>query len=212
MAVIAAEAYLSPPRQQPAEPLPDEELHRARIYRLLARLLAAPPDAPLLAGLAALAADDSDLGSAFAALARAAAETTPSAAAAEYHDLFIGLTRGELLPYGSYYLTGFLNEKPLAALRGALAGFGVARAPEVKEPEDHIAALCEVMAGLIEGAYGEPQPLAVQREFFEAHVAPWAGRFLADLAGAEAARFYVAVGELGRLFVAIEGNAFTMET
>lgn len=212
MAVVAAEADLLAPSKRTTEPLPDEEMHRARIYALLARLLAAPPDPPLLAALAALGADASDLGGAFGALAEAAADTAPGYAAAEYHDLFIGLTRGELLPYGSYYLTGFLNEKPLAVLRGTLAGLGVARAADVKEPEDHIAALCEVMAGLIDGAYGAPQPLAVQREFFEAHIAPWAGRFFADLAGAEAARFYRAVAELGRRFVAIESAAFKMDT
>jgi TorA maturation chaperone TorD len=210
MAVSAAETYEA--SQHAAEPLPDEEAQRAQIYALLARLLAAPPDAKLLAGLAELGADDSELGRAFTTLARSAATADPASVAEEYHDLFIGLTRGELLPYGSYYRTGFLHEKPLAALRAALARLGVARAPEIKEPEDHIAALCEVMAGLIEGAYGAPQPLAVQREFFEAHLAPWAGRFFAELAGAEAARFYVAVGELGRLFVAIEGAAFAMDT
>lgn len=212
MPVFVAEAHASPRTQHVAEPPPEEEAHRARLYGLLARLLAAPPDKPLLEELAALCGDDSELGGAFAAVARAAATTTPEAVADEYHDLFIGLTRGELLPYGSYYLTGFLNEQPLAALRGTLAGLGIARAAQVKEPEDHIAALCEVMAGLIGGAYGMPQPLAVQRMFFERHIAPWAGRFFSDLAGIEAAVFYAPVGRLGRLFLAIENAAFAMET
>jgi TorA maturation chaperone TorD len=212
MAVAAAEAHALPGRTHLAEPLPDEELHRARIYGLLARLLAAPPDAPLLAGLAALCSDDSDLGRAFAALAQAANSAAPEAVAEEYHDLFIGLTRGELLPYGSYYLTGFLNEKPLAVLRGALARLGIARVGQVKESEDHAAALCEVMAGLIGGAYGPPRPLAIQREFFDMHLAPWIGRFFSDLAGAKAAVFYAAVGRLGRLFVEIESAAFAMDS
>jgi TorA maturation chaperone TorD len=212
MRVVAAEA-LAPPRSQHVdEELPDEEAHRARIYGLLARLLAAPPDAPLLAALAALSGDDSELGRAFTALADAARSATRDRVAEEYHDLFIGLTRGELLPYGSYYLTGFLNEKPLAVLRGALARLGIARATEVKEPEDHVAALCEVMAGLIGGTYGAPQPLALQREFFETQIAPWTARFFTDLAGAKAAVFYTAVGELGRLFVAIESAAFAMDS
>lgn len=208
MAVVSAETYS--PTRYVAPPLPDEEAQRARLYALLGRLLAAPPDAGLLGALAGLRGDDSELGRAFAALAQAAT-ADPDAVAQEYHDLFIGLTRGELLPYGSYYRTGFLHEKPLAALRGALAALGIARSPAVKEPEDHIAALCEVMAGLIDGAYGAAQPLAVQREFFEAHIAPWAGRFFADLTAAEAARFYAAVGELGRLFAAIEAAAFAMD-
>lgn len=212
MAVVAAEAVAPPRSQYVGETVPAEESHRARIYGLLARLLAAPPDAPLLGGLAALTGDDSDLGRAFVALAEAARSATSDAVAEEYHDLFIGLTRGELLPYGSYYLTGFLNEKPLAVLRGTLARLGIARAADVKEPEDHVAALCEVMAGLIGGTYGAPQPLALQREFFETQIAPWTGRFFSDLAGAKAAVFYAAVGKLGRLFVAVESTAFAMDS
>jgi TorA maturation chaperone TorD len=208
---FAAEASPSPRNERAAEAPPDEELFRGRIYGLLARLLAAPPDMPLLASLASLAGDDTELGRAFAVLAEAAGTAAPARVAEEYHDLFIGLTRGELLPYGSYYLTGFLNEKPLAELRGTLAGLGVGRADDVKEPEDHVAALCEVMAGLIDGAYGAPQPLAVQRGFFETHMAPWIGRFFADLEGADAAVFYAAVGRLGRVFVEIESTAFAMD-
>ena len=211
MNIGAAGLHTPAESQHLAEPPPEEELQRARIYRLLARLLATPPDAALLAGLAALPGDDSGLGRAFAILGRAAASAKPESVAEEYHDLFIGLTRGELLPYGSYYLTGFLNEKPLAALRGDLASLGIARSAEVKEPEDHIAALCEVMAGLIDGAYGGPQPIAAQRQFCDAHVAPWAGRFFADLARAGAAVFYAAVAEFGRRFTEIERTAFAME-
>src|SRR5690348_7715068 len=94
--------------------IPEEELFRAQLYGLLAQLLRAPPDARVFAALAQLTGDESELGRALAALAEAAARTTPEAVAREYHDLFIGLGRGELLPYGSYYRTGFLNEKPLA--------------------------------------------------------------------------------------------------
>ena len=208
--VFVAEARPSPRHGEAAE-TPDEELVRARIYGLVARLLAAPPDMPLLASLAGLTADDTGLGHAFAKLAEAAGTAAPAGVTEEYHDLFIGLTRGELLPYGSYYLTGFLNEKPLAELRDALAELGIARAAEVKEPEDHAAALCEVMAGLIDGSYGSPQPLSVQRGFFETHMAPWIGRFFADLEGAEAAVFYAAVGHLGRRFIEIERAAFAMD-
>jgi len=194
-----------------AETPPDEELFRARIYGLLARLLAAPPDMPLLASLAGLTTDNSELGHAFARLAEAAGAATLPGVAEEYHDLFIGLTRGELLPYGSYYLTGFLNEKPLAELRETLGRLAVARAADVKEPEDHVAAVCEVIAGLIDGSYGTPQPLSVQRGFFETHMAPWIGRFFADLEGAQAAVFYAAVGRLGRRFIEIERAAFAMD-
>jgi len=190
--------------------IPEEELFRAQLYSLLSRLLAAAPDAALLAALGRISSDASELGQAFAALARGASAASAADAAAEFNDLFIGIGRGELVPYGSYYLTGFLHEKPLAELRDALAGLGVVRVPEVKEPEDHIAALCEVMAGLIEGAFGDPAPLTVQRRLFERHIASWAGRFFAELEAAQTAKFYRAVGWIGRLFIGIETTAFAM--
>ena len=188
----------------------EEELLRAQLYLLLSRLLAAAPDARLLGELKGTGGDSSELGKAFVALAREAASTSAADAKSEYHDLFIGIGRGELVPYGSYYLTGFLHEKPLAELREALAGLGIVRDGSVKEPEDHIAALCEVMAGLINGAFDVAAPLLAQRRFFERHIAPWAARFFADLEGAETARFYRAVGQVGRLFVGIETTAFAM--
>lgn len=194
----------------PSSEVPEEELFRAQLYGLLARLLAAAPDASVLAALANLDSDDSELGQAFAALARAAAAASPAAVAEEYQDLFIGLGRGELVPYGSFYLTGFLEEKPLAQLRTDLAQLDIARAPEVKEPEDHIAALCEVMAGLIDGAFGERRPLALQRALFDRHLAPWAARFFEDLEKAETADFYRRVGRVGSLFMGIETTAFAM--
>ncbi|HEX7968333.1 MAG TPA: molecular chaperone TorD family protein [Stellaceae bacterium] len=207
-----ASASADYPTDRAASDLPEEELFRARLYSLLSRLLAAAPDAAVLAALRSIAGDASELGQGFAALARASAATTPAGAAAEYHDLFIGLGRGELVPYGSYYLTGFLHEKPLAELRRDLARLGLERAAEVKEPEDHVAALCEVMAGLIDGSFGDPAPLPVQRELFERHIAPWAGRFFADLEAAATANFYREVARIGRLFLGIETTAFAMVT
>ncbi len=187
-----------------------EDALRAQLYRLLARLLAAPADQTLLDLAAGLAGDETPLGQAIGALARAAARATPAATVEEYFDLFIGIGRGELVPYASYYRTGFLNEKPLARLRGDMAELGIARAAEVKEPEDHIAAICEMMAGLIEGSFGAASGLAVQRRFFEHHVAPWAARFFADLETARAARLYAPVGTIGSAFMTIETTAFAM--
>jgi TorA maturation chaperone TorD len=120
----------------------------------------------------------------------------------EYHALFIGIGRGELVPYGSWYLTGFLMEQPLALLRRDLARLGFERQPDVREPEDHAAALCETMALLIGG--DEAAGLDQQREFFERHLAPWMGRFFRDMQGAESARFYRAVGYFGEQFMTIE--------
>jgi TorA maturation chaperone TorD len=193
------------------EILPEEWL-RAQHYQLLARFLAAPADAGLLDLASGLEGDDSEFGQAVAELAGRAGKVTPEAASREYHALFIGIGRGELVPYGSYYLTGFLNEKPLAKLRADMARLGIARVEAVKEPEDHIAALCEMMAGLITGTFGAPLELAAQRAFFDRHLAPWAPLFFEDLEKAKSAWLYAPVGTLGRVFMGIEKTAFMMET
>lgn len=196
-------------RQSPVD-LPEEEQLRAAQYRLLARLLAVEADESVLRQLACLTGDDSPLGAGLASLARVAARITPAAARTEYLELFIGMARGELLPYASYYLTGFLHEKPLAQLRQDMARLGVARAETVNEPEDHIAAICEIMAGLIEGSFGAPADLETQRQFFDRHLASWAETFFADLEGARAAVLYAPVGTVGRAFMEIERTAFDM--
>ena len=194
-----------------ADDLAEEERLRAELYALLSRLLAKPPSQDDLDQLATLSGDASDIGQGIAALARLAAQTPAKAAEREYNKLFIGLGRGELLPYGSYYLTGFLNEKPLALLRRHMAKLGIARNADVKEPEDHIATLCEMMAGLIRGDFGGPLPLEDQEAFFNSHIAPWAEHFFTDLEGAETSLFYAPVGKIGRAFLRIEFEAFRME-
>ena len=183
---------------------------RAQEYALLAALLARAPDRALLERLATLRGDASPLGLAHAALAEAASRTTSERVEREYFDLFIGLGRGELLPYGSYYLTGFLHERPLARLRKDLDKLGIERAAGQAEPEDHAAILCEIMAGLVSGRFQTPP--GADRELFEAHLAPWIGRFFAHLEQAESANFYRGVGALGRLFVNIETDAFALPT
>ena len=189
--------------------LPEDEL-RASQYRLLARFLAKPPDADLLRLVAGFSGDDTELGKALAILARLARSTTPEKASDEYHELFIGMGRGELLPYGSYYLTGFLNEKPLAELRRDMGRLGIARAEEISEPEDHVAALADMMAGLIMGDFGEPITLTEQKRFFDQHLASWAGQFFVDLENAKSATLYTPIGTLGRVFMEIETTAFAM--
>ena len=181
---------------------------RAQEYALLSMLLTRAPDASLLKKLAMLRADPSPLGLAHAGLAQAAAETTAERVEREFFDLFIGLGRGELLPYGSYYLTGFLHERPLARLRQDLVELGVERAEGVAEPEDHAAILCEVMAGLINRKF--PAAQNADRDLFEKHLRPWIGRFFSDLEQAEGATFYRRVGRLGRAFVDIETEAFAL--
>lgn len=183
---------------------------RAQGYRLLGTLLARPPGAALMHRIAALDGDGTPLGQAFTALGRMAATTFPRAAEREYNALFVGIVRGELVPYASYYRTGFLNERPLARLRHDMQALGIVRAPGVSESEDHIGALCEMMAGLIIGAFGAPADLAAQCRFFERHLAPWAGQFFEDLERADAAALYRPVGTIGRLFLAIETDAFAL--
>jgi TorA maturation chaperone TorD len=181
---------------------------RAQEYALLSTLLARAPDAQLLSRLAGLQGDATSIGLAHAALAEAASRTTVERVEQEYFDLFIGIGRGELLPYGSYYLSGFLYERPLARLRATLSRLGVERSASHAEPEDHAAILCEVMAGLA-GERFSASPEA-EREFFEHHVAPWMGRFFTDLEQAQAAVFYRATGMLGRVFIQLETEAFAL--
>lgn len=181
---------------------------RAQEYALLAALLGRAPGAELLGRLSQLRGDASPLGLAHADLAECASETNADAVEREYFNLFIGIGRGELLPYGSYYLTGFLHERPLARLRQDLAALGVERAEGIAEPEDHAAILCEVMANLINRKF--PAAPGADREFFDKHLHPWIGRFFADLEQAEAANFYRRVGRLGRLLTEIESEAFAL--
>jgi TorA maturation chaperone TorD len=181
---------------------------RAQEYALLSVLLARAPNAALLERLGTLRGNASPLGLAHAALADAASRTNVERSEREYFNLFIGLGRGELLPYGSYYLTGFLHERPLARLREDLGRLGIERVEGQAEPEDHAAILCEIMAGLASHRF--PAAAGADRQIFEQHLAPWIGRFFADLERAEAADFYRRVGMLGRVFIEIETEALAL--
>ena len=195
---------------EPAVALADEERMRAEIYALLGQVLAAPPSAELLETIRGIEGDGTEIGKALSTLAATARRLGARQVAEEYQDLFIGLGRGEVVPYASFYLTGFLQGRPLANLRGDMARLGIARADQVAEPEDHIASLCEIMAGLITGGLTQRLAVAEQRRFFDAHLAPWAGRFLADLEAANSAVFYMPVAKIGRLFMDIESQAFAL--
>lgn len=188
---------------------PEDRL-RADLYNFLGVLLARPAGDLLLEQTAALTGDDSPLGQAIAGLSRVAKASKPKTVEREFNALFIGLGRGELLPYASYYLTGFLNEKPLARLRQDMAALQVARAENVFEPEDSMATLMETMGGLIVGRFGVPAPIERQKTFFNNHIAPWATHFYTDLEAAKTSVFYASVGAVGREFMAIEREAFRM--
>ncbi|HIM77672.1 MAG TPA: molecular chaperone TorD [Rhodospirillales bacterium] len=193
--------------------IPEEDRQRANLYGLLARVLAEPMGDETLEVVRALEgqSDENELGAAFATLGTVAVRTPRGVAEEEFSALFYGDgSGGEILPYASYYLTGFLLEKPLAKLRGDMAVLGIKNSGISKEPEDHIAYLCEIMHGLITGAFNEPASLETQQKFFETHMAPWVGRFFSELEGAESASLYMPVGTIGRLFMAIEAKAFEM--
>jgi len=184
------------------------DIARAQEYALIAALLTRAPDTTLLSNLSELRADATPLGVAHAALAEAASQAKVDRVEREFFDLFIGLGRGELMPYGSYYLTGFLHERPLARLREDLAKIGIARAEGICEPEDHAGILCEIMSGLASRRL--PAPPDSDRMIFDNHMAPWMGRFFTDLEQAGAADFYRQLGTVGRIFIDIEAAAFEL--
>ena len=184
------------------------ETARSEQYRFLARLLSVSPDQVLLDQVGQLQGDETPLGRAFTALAQAAKATDQNRAEREFFELFIGVGRGELLPYASFYQTGFLNERPLAILRDDLARLGVARAKGRHEPEDHIAILLDVMADMICGDIKVSPDM--QAAFFNRHIAPWAAHFFDDLAIAPSAKFYRPLAEIGRLLTDIEARAFAL--
>jgi TorA maturation chaperone TorD len=187
-----------------------DEIDRARAqeYALIATLLSRSPDTEMIGRLALLRGDASPLGAVHAALGEAARGANEDDVAQEYSDLFAGLGGGSLLPYSSHYLTGALYGRPLARLRETLWHLGIEKAAGHSEPEDHAAILCEIMAGLVGG--GIAAAAGADRDFFERHLAPWIGRFFADLEQARSANFYARVGTLGRTFVDVETEAFSL--
>jgi len=189
----------------------DEELGRAEAYRVLALLLAAPPQTSLLDDLGRIEGDDTALGQALRSLAATARDSSAQAAKDEYEELFIGVPLARLMPYASYYLNGQLFGRALAELRMDLAQMGVARNENAVEPEDHMATLCEIMAGSILGSFAD-MPLALPRQaaFFDAHLLAWGQRFFDDLEAEGVSRFYKPVAGFGRTLFALEAEAFRM--
>jgi len=181
-----------------------EQQERAYLYQLLARLFSQPVDQPLLDGLAAIELVEPQsqevFYSAWQELSQIATIMDVEMLDDEFHQLFIGLGRGELSPFYSYYETGFLMEKPLAHLRADLQKLGYQRQQDNKEPEDHISAICEVMALLIIDNREE------QSEFFQRHIKPWFGRFFEDLKQTPTGIFYPALAQLGESFLQMENS------
>jgi len=187
----------------------EEQHYRSSVYKVLAGLLRTAPDNMVLQQVSAFAAVEQEvdeLSLAMSMLGLSAEASDADSVDDEYHELFVGLGRGELMPYASWYLTGFLMEKPLSALRDELAALGFERSEDVHEPEDHVAALCEVMAMMIDEDFAIHQ----QAHFFTSHMSNWLDHFFTDLSQANAAIFYRSVGRFGQAFSSFEKRYLTM--
>lgn len=200
--------------QIPVSSALDEEMARAEVYGLLAQLYYAPPPADLLAALR-VAVTDAPAQGAFLEepwreLVAAARAGSDQAIAAEYDALFGGVGKPEVYLFGSHYLSGFLNEKPLARLRETLAGLGLARDEAMPETEDHIAYQCEVMRYLIAGDDVAVANLTRQREFFAVHVLPWVPALCDAIEAHPRARFYAVLASFTRAFFNVEAQGFDM--
>lgn len=198
----------------PTHSIDPQDEARADFYGLMARLFYAAPDAGLLEALAGSAELDAESSraafpAAWSALRRAAAEATAEAVSAEYEQTFIGVGKAEVMLYGSFYLAGFLNEKPLAELRSDLSALGFARNSSASEPEDHIAGLADVMRQLIldQGSVPEDRD-AAQRQFFARHLEPWYGRLCDAIEAAPETGFYRSVAGFTRAFLELENEFF----
>jgi len=191
-----------------------EELARAELYGLLSRLWLAPPDAELLSQFKVAVTQAPESGALlegpWQTLVAALRDTTPETAAAEFEALFQGVGKPDVFAYGSFYLTGFLNEKPLAALRTDLAELGLARDAQTLETEDHIAYGFEVMRYLIAGDEVVICNLERQRVFFRTHLQPWVERLCDTVAAHPRAKTWRALAEFTLAFVQVETQGFDM--
>ena len=188
-----------------------EDQLRADMYSFLANLLRKEPCAELVKQITVLESDDSLIGKSIKTLSKLASSLDLPTIRDEYVRIFIGVGRGEILPFASYYLTGFLKDKPLAKLRNDMKEIGIEIEADVKEPEDHIASLFDMMAGLILGKFTRYYTIREQRDFFNKHLAPWADLLMRDIESSKIAVFYSPVGTIGREFLEIERSSFKMD-
>ena len=192
----------------------DEETARAELYGVLAQLYYARPTPETLAALRVAVTEAPAAGGflqePWQQLVGAARAQDDQAIAAEFDRLFGGVGKPEVFLYGSHYLSGFLNEKPLVRLRSDLAALGLARGEAMPETEDHVAYLCEVMRYLIAGDDVAVCNLTAQRNFFATHLQPWILQLCDALQGQPAAHFYAALAQFTRAFVAVEAQGFDM--
>jgi TorA maturation chaperone TorD len=185
-----------------------EQTLRTEIYLVLSALFRSAPSEEMIEFLTSLEVEPSEsaMQKAWIALQQVAKDSNREALEDEYQDLFIGIGRGEVMPFGSWHMTGAMMEKPLAEIRHDLELLGFERDENVKEPEDHIAALCEVMSMLT----GEEEDL--QQTVFNKHIAPWFNSFTQQLENAQSANFYKPAAQLCEAFLTLEQVRFSVNT
>jgi TorA maturation chaperone TorD len=189
-----------------------EETARADLYGLLASLYYAPPSEAMLDALVSSRNQgEGVLGGVWTALVEAATEVNAEQVREEYEKLFVGVGKPEVMLYGSYYLSGFLMEKPLAALRTDLANMGLQRVPSVNESEDHIASLCEVMRYLIASNDILQANIPAQKKFFGTHMQAWVLNLCDAIKAHPAAQFYASLADVSKVFFEVEMQAFDMD-
>ena len=189
----------------------NEDQLRADMYSFLASLLRAEPNSDLVKQLTNLESDDSPIGKSIKTLSKLASSLDLPTIRDEYVRIFIGVGRGEILPFASYYLTGFLKDKPLAKLRNDMKEIGIELDENVKEPEDHVASLFDMMSGLILGKFNKKFSIGEQKDFFNKHLNPWVDLLMRDIESSKIAVFYSPVGTIGREFIEIERSSFSMD-
>ncbi|MDC1067173.1 molecular chaperone TorD family protein [Alphaproteobacteria bacterium] len=189
----------------------NEDQLRADMYSFLANLLRSEPSEELVNQLTKLESDESPIGKSIKTLSKLASSLDLPTIRDEYVRIFIGVGRGEILPFASYYLTGFLKDKPLAKLRNDMKEIGIQLAENVKEPEDHIASLFDMMSGLILGKFSKKFSIGEQKDFFNKHLAPWVDLLMRDIESSRIAVFYSPIGTIGREFMEIERSSFSMD-
>lgn len=195
----------------PTEIVPQqEEAARAEMYGLLAMLFFNPPKTPLLEAIASSVSQGGLLEEAWTNLADACRSMNESEIADEYHRLFIGVSKPDVMLYGSFYQSGFLMEKPLAELRADLSVLGLVRSEKIEESEDHVASLFEVMRILILSSESERVSLLKQKQFYAAHIQPWIALLCDAIEHHPHANFYKSAANLTRQFIDVENQAFEM--
>ena len=200
--------------EQPRSSALDEEVARAEMYGLLATLYYQPPDTELLAQLQAAVTEAPEQGGFLEEpwrelVAQARAMTAPQIAQ-EFDALFGGVGKPEVYLFGSHYLSGFLNEKPLVQLRDDLAALGLSRSEQMPETEDHLAYLLEVMRYLIAGDDVAVCNLSRQAEFFSRHLQPWLMAMAEAVMAHPRAVFYARLAALTQSFASVEAQGFDL--